>query len=285
MVKTSKKTSKRTPEKTPPAGLLNRVLGDFHVAWRFFTRLPLPDGLPTNNTKLAAAASAFAPVGFVVGCAAALVLWLVASAGLPSLVAVLSGLAAAALITGALHEDGLADVADGFGGGATKTKKLEIMKDSRIGTYGVLALVFSVGIKAALLAAMVDGAGAGLAAVALIVAHTLSRAGLPMMMARMEPVRRSGLGKSAGRPEREDAFIAAAIGLLLAIFVAGPLVGYGAVLIAGLLAGLGFEAAGWLAHRQIGGVSGDVLGFAQQVTELLVLVALSVVSVLLSGAI
>ena len=108
---------------------------DLFSAAAFLTRLPVPAAhVPTGG--LAQAARAFPVVGAGVGAAAGGVLWLAAQAGLPPLVCALLALAAAALVTGALHEDGLADLADGLGGGRDREAKLRIMRDSRIGAFG-----------------------------------------------------------------------------------------------------------------------------------------------------
>ena len=124
----------------------------------------------------------------------------------------LIALAVSALVTGALHEDGLADVADGFGGGGNKAARLKIMRDSRIGTFGVLAVLFSVGIRAGIVAGL---PGPGLGAAALIAAAALSRGFLPAAMHFMAPARKSGLAAKAGKPDREGWIKGLALGALL----------------------------------------------------------------------
>jgi len=260
----------------------------FTIAWLFLTRVPLPAWwnapAPSENvedvetdavdkakgmTPLAETVRMWPFVGLFVGAASGLVLWCGAQLGLHPLAAAFSALVAAALITGALHEDGLADVADGFGGGTTKAKKLAIMKDSHIGTYGVLALILGVGFKATSLGGF---NGPGLAAGALVGAHVLSRAVLPLMMVMMPPARRGGLGRGAGVPGRDDAVIAAILGVLIALLT----LGLGPGLLAVALTVLGAAAVGWLAMRQIGGFTGDVLGATQQVVEALILAGAAV---------
>jgi len=188
--------------------------------------------------------------------------------GLHPMAAAILGLMTAAVITGGLHEDGLADVADGFGGGTTKQKKLNIMKDSHIGAFGVLALILIIGFKATALGGFT---GPGLAASALVAAHVLSRAVMPLMMAVMTPARRGGLGKAAGIPKVEDAVVALIIGALMALLI----LGLGPGLLALALTVSGAAAVGWLAQRHIGGFTGDVLGAAQQVVEALVLAGMA----------
>ncbi|HEY9163215.1 MAG TPA: adenosylcobinamide-GDP ribazoletransferase [Magnetovibrio sp.] len=272
-------------------GFFAELMRQFTVAWLFMTRIDVPRWWnkpePLEDTELDAETLAAGPdkgkgmvpladtvrtwpvVGLLVGAFAGAALWLGASAGLSPLAASFVALIVAALATGALHEDGLADVADGFGGGADKAKKLRIMHDSHIGTYGVLALVMSVGIKAGSLSGFNDPA---LAAAAVIAAHTVSRAALPMLMVALAPVRASGLGKAAGQPKREDAVMAAVIGVLIAVLT----LGIGPGVVAAALAALGVAAVGWLAKRHIGGFTGDVLGAAQQVAEALVFAGLAV---------
>lgn len=284
-------------------GFLAQLMCQFTTAWLFLTRIPLPrwwnrpelavepdaaegeaeaesqeksqDGPQAKSQDkgrtllpMADTVRVWPVVGLLVGALAGLALWLGAQFGLHPLAASFLGLAVAALATGALHEDGLADVADGFGGGADKTKKLRIMRDSRIGVYGVLALILVIGFKGGALGGFT---GPGLAAVALIVAHTLSRAALPMLMVALPPARRTGLGKAAGIPKREDAVMSAAIGVLVAVLA----LGIGPGLVASALAALAVAAVGALARRHIGGFTGDVLGAAQQVSEAFVLAGLA----------
>ncbi len=240
---------------------------DVRLAGAFLTRLPTVAGGPAE-TPLASAARAFpivgAAVGLVAGGALLLGWWL----GLHPLASAFIGLAAAVVLTGALHEDGLADVADGFGGGATRSEKLKIMRDSRIGAYGVLAVVFSVGVRAAALAGM---AGPGTAAAALVAAGAASRGVLPAVMHVLKPARRGGMARSAGRPQKGDAVTAALLGGLLALLFlpVGPGI---AAVVAGAAAAAAFAA---FAKNQIGGHTGDVLGALQQVTEVAVLLAVA----------
>ncbi|HEY9078737.1 adenosylcobinamide-GDP ribazoletransferase [Magnetovibrio sp.] len=269
----------------PSTPYFRRAMDRFTTAWLFLTRVPLPGWwnapLPDEPvesdetdkgkgmTPLAETVRAWPVVGLLVGALAGLALWAGAQLGLHPLAAAFLALIVGALVTGALHEDGLADVADGFGGGASKAKKLAIMKDSHIGAYGVLALILGIGFKAASL----GGFNAPVLAVsALVGAHVLSRALLPLMMVVMEPARRGGLGRGAGAPDRDDAVVAAILGVLVALLV----LGLGPGLLAAGLAVVGVASVGWLAQRQIGGFTGDVLGAAQQVAEALVLAGMAV---------
>jgi adenosylcobinamide-GDP ribazoletransferase len=252
-------------EKLPGAALLGC---DLRVGFSFLTRLPVNLKPEDGERKLADAAWTFPIVGIAVGVVTATALSVGFWLGLHPLACGLLAVAAGVFFTGAMHEDGFADVADGFGGGADKRAKLRIMRDSRIGTYGVLALVLSVGLRAALLAGM---AGPGRATVALMAAAIASRAVLPLIMNVLKPARRDGLGADAGRPQRADAVIAALIGsgLLLGLIELEAAI---SVILA--TAAAAFAVAS-VARRQIGGFTGDVLGAVQQVAEITILAAVA----------
>ena len=254
--------------------------GEFKSSWwrelkaaaAFLTRLPVPLGDGDGALPLSRAVRAFPVVGLGVGALAGVALYLGFLLNLHPLASALAGLAVAAAVTGALHEDGLADVADGFGGGATKEDKLAVMRDSRIGSYGVLALIFSIGLKAAALASFI---GPGTAALALIGAAAASRAALPLAMHFLPPARQDGLSHGAGQPDRGHALTAAAVGLAIAWMLFGLTPG-----LAALLAGSAAVVfVGWLALRQIGGQTGDVLGAQQQAFETAALLAAAAVPV------
>lgn len=240
-------------------------LFDLRVAVSFLTRLPVGPGeaLPPNG--LALAMRAFPLAGLVVGALAGLVHW--AAAGLfGQAIAALLAVAFAVWLTGGLHEDGLADTADGVGGRGGRLNKLEVMRDSRIGSYGVLALLFSLGLRAAALAALAPGLEA---TGALIAAAALSRAAMPLTMRLLPPARADGLGFSAGKPMPGTVLAAVVLG------VAAALSGLG--LWGGLLAvAAALAAMVWLngiARQHLGGFTGDTLGALQQVAEVAVLLA------------
>lgn len=247
---------------------LPHLWGDVWVAASFLTRLPIPRTLvpPAYHDgarampALSTAARAFPLVGLLVGIPGAVVLAVASSLGVHPLGAALAGLGVCALISGALHEDGLADVADGFGGGTTTDEKKTIMADSRIGTFGVLALVLSVGLRAGLLMSFLSPSDA---AFALLGAMVMGRAMLPGVMYGFDPAREDGLGHGAGRPTAENAALAAGLGILFGFLFFG----FWGALFAGAGAGVAAYGVGVLARRQIGGISGDVLGAAEQAAE------------------
>jgi adenosylcobinamide-GDP ribazoletransferase len=261
------------PQSTGPAnpGAMDDLLRDLRVAACFLTRLPVRWPADTPADALARSTRLFPLVGAGIGAAAGLVWALALWLGAPPLVAALLALAAQALLTGALHEDGLADVADGFGGGRDRDRALEIMRDSHIGSYGTLALVLSVGLRAAALAATampwVGAPWAGVAALA--AAGAVSRATAPALLAWLPPARPDGLGAGAGRPPSEAVFTALGLALCFALLLLGLTHGLAALALAALVA---WALAG-LARRRIGGQTGDVLGAAQQLAEVAVLCA------------
>ena len=239
-------------------------LSDFSTACGLLTRLPIggaPDGWDS-----ARATRVYPLVGAVVGLIGGGVYWLCQLASLPSLLSALIAVAATILVTGAFHEDGLADVADGLGGGANKMRKLEIMRDSRIGSFGVIALVLSIGLRAAALTAL---AIAGSVTLGLIAAHAVARGLLPTIMALLPLARGDGLASGTGRPEMRHALTA----LVLAALIAVVTLGFGGGLLALLAGAIGAGAVALLARAQIGGYTGDVLGAAEQGAEIMVLLA------------
>lgn len=247
--------------------ILTAWAGDARTAAAFLTRLPVGMAQDAEPRPLADVAWAFPVVGLVVGGVSGAVLMTASWLGLYPLICGLLALAAGIAVTGALHEDALADVADGFGGGADTEAKMEIMRDSRIGAYGVLALVLSVAVRAAALAGM---AGPGTAALALIAAGAVSRGLMAAALFQMPAARDDGLGAAAGKPAIESVTVALAIAAVAAFVLLGA-AGW-IVLAVAAAAALG---VGWLAMRQIGGHTGDVLGTVCQASEIAVLVAVS----------
>lgn len=244
---------------------LRARLAEAQLALMLLTRLPA--GRMPKAPPLARAVWAFPLVGLAVGVIGALVLLAAQALGLPPGIAAGLALAAMMLATGALHEDGLADVADGFGGGRDAAQKLAIMRDSRIGSYGTLALILLVGMRWQLIGALGTAAPA-----ALVAAAILSRGGLPMLMHALPPARRDGLGHDAGSGVTATTALASVIlAVILALIVAGAL--KAAAAMAG--AALALMLVARLARRQIGGQTGDVLGAAQQAAEIAALIGIA----------
>jgi adenosylcobinamide-GDP ribazoletransferase len=233
------------------------------AALQFLTRIPVrlraaPD--------MAALVVWFPLIGGVIGVLAGGVGW-VAFEWTTPLVAGALCVVTGLLVTGAFHEDGLGDVADGFGGGHTVERRLEIMKDSRHGTYGVAAMSSSILVRVAALGSLPSGAALFAAAIA---AHAVARAGAVVLMAAVPLARHEGLGADYGR---STTVRRAGLAVAMAVLIGGLAVGWWVVpaLAAALVA---VAATGGLARRKIGGMSGDVLGAAEQVAECAVLVVL-----------
>ena len=247
---------------------MNRVrdeLGLFLTAAGFLTRLPVPGWVGWAEDRMLRASRYFATVGALVGLGGGLVWWLAGQIA-PASVAAGLALAAMVLLTGALHEDGLADCADGLGGGETGAQALEIMRDSRVGSYGALALVFSVGLRWAALASLAPGWGV----LALVLAGGIGRATMVPATALASYARREGLGASvAGGASGVE--LAAALGTALVLGVVG---GWPGLLALGLAMAV---AGGFLLYmvRRVGGYTGDGLGAMAQLGEIAVMVVLA----------
>jgi adenosylcobinamide-GDP ribazoletransferase len=243
------------------------LLRDIALCLVFFTRLPLPH-FDFRDRKLADAIWAAPIVGLAVAALGAVAYAVSTKLGLAAGPASALALAAMLLATGALHEDGLSDVADGFGGGGTRDKKLEIMRDSRIGAYGAAALALSLLIR---WNALAEIGGAWHVLSALAAAHAGSRGLLGAFMHLLPPARGDGLSAGAGSVSRETAIGGAALGAA-ALLVLG---------LAAFIAALLLVAALFLAFRalclnQIGGQTGDTAGALQQLAEIAILLVASV---------
>ena len=236
------------------------TLEDVATALALLTRLPISRNAQPGRG--AAAAWAYPLVGIAAAIPAALVAAIAGGIGLPP--ALIAGLVLLTLITttGALHEDGLADSADGIWGAWTPQKRLEIMKDSHIGTYGVIALVLSLGLRWAAIAAI---AANGALFTALVVAAVLSRAPMVVLMHLLPNARATGMSKSVGRPSGQTTLLALAIALAV-----GLLLGYGLIPLMLVLPTATFAIAA-AAKRKIKGQTGDILGATQQISEIIIL--------------
>ena len=246
-----------------PAAL--RALNDIRMGFLIMTRVPvgtISGPVPT----MGASAWTWPLIGAVVGGISALVWGLGLHLGLPPLPAAALAILAGMVATGGLHEDGLADLADGFGGGRDKARRLEIMRDSRIGSYGALAIGFSLLIRVGALASLSLGGGA----LALVALAAAGRAAMPAALYLMPPARDDGLGHAAAAVSLPVAALALACGV-------AALMTFGAVpaLVTGGLMAAAASALGLLAMRRIGGQTGDVLGAMQQAAELAGWLALS----------
>ncbi len=248
--------------KLPPA--LENRFHEFLCCLAFYTRLPLGRFF-AKDSDFTSAQWAAPAAGIVIGLCAGAVFAVAYAAGVPSEVAAAICLAVVILLTGALHEDGAADMADGFGGGRTVERKLEIMRDSRLGTFGALTLVMTVLLRWSALAAMSDPVDAALA---LVAAHAASRSAIPVFLMNVPAARTDGLGAGVGPIDRQSAGLALLIGA-----AALMLAGVSAAILAAAALVVWYFALRALCIRQIGGQTGDVVGALQQGGEIIVLVA------------
>jgi adenosylcobinamide-GDP ribazoletransferase len=283
---------KPTGNSSPRPFDLARLLGDIRLSLGLLSRIPWPASeqiegnagdrgewnessdwnesgdLNESSSGIARASWAFPVVGALIGGLGAAVFALAGGLGVSPWAAALLAVGATAAASGALHEDGLADVADGFAGAFDREEKLAIMRDSRNGTFGTLALILSVGMRAAALAAI---AAPWAVAAALIAAHAGARAGLPAVMRALPLARPDGLAAGAGAPEVATVTTGLGLAALIALVTLGP----GIAVIAAFAGAAATAAMAALARRQIGGYSGDVLGAIEQVTEIAILLAVA----------
>jgi adenosylcobinamide-GDP ribazoletransferase len=244
----------------------------FLVALQFLTRVPLHFAT-WHDDWLQASARHFAGVGLVVGGFAAAVLW-AAAHFFGALLAVLLSLAATLWLTGAFHEDGLADTFDGLGGSADRERALAIMKDSRLGTYGTVALVLVLAIKAAALHALaVRDLVAALALLPL--AHAVSRAATVGLLALLPYAGDAEHAKAKPLAQRADGLTLVVTGgwVLIAFAAAWPFVPADALVAAALAVPVVTVLMRRWLHRRLGGFTGDTLGATQQLVELAMLLA------------
>lgn len=275
------------PHETGPTGtgdrlndLRGRLAGfaaDMAACVRFFTRLPIkqlnsrddPEAPPdfSRISRAAPLAGAFAALPAAgVGLALGLT-------NLPPLAIAIIVLAVSAIVTGALHEDGLSDTADGLFGGYTRERRLEIMKDSRIGAFGALSLIFGIGLRVVLLGALWQLFPPAGAALLFLSSEAASRMVLVWQWHQHPLARPSGLAARFGRPDR-IAVCQAGVSTALLLVPAALLIPFSALVSALLCAVLAGLAIGHLALDKIGGVTGDILGAIQQFSALGFLIGL-----------
>lgn len=240
---------------------------DFLVCLVFLTRLPIRLNFDFSMASLKSASRCFPLVGLITGGVAGGIFLAGSLLGLPLLLVAFFSLTAQILLTGALHEDAIGDVADGFGGGATRDKKMAIMRDSRVGTYAVVALILLIGTKASALASFTNPY---VAFNVIICAAVISRTMMVWAMYLLPSARKDGLGASAGKPTLMSSIWAMILACLISIILLNPYIGS----IALLAAIAGTLLMSLIAYRQIGGQTGDVLGSVQQISEAFILTAL-----------
>lgn len=241
-------------------------LADLTVCLGCMTRIPTAaHGLPAGR-KLGESAWGFPAIGVIVGAVGGLAYGIAWGLGCPPLLASALAVGACVLVTGAFHEDGLADFADGAGGGSDPALRLEIMSDSRVGTYGAVAIGLSLILRVSALASAGDAATV---TAALVAAGALSRGVLVPVMSLLAPARDGGLGAAVGTPPGMSVLLAMVLAIGIVAIVAPA--GAGWAIVIGILVAIGMML---LSRVLIGGYTGDALGAIQQLTEIAVLVAI-----------
>jgi adenosylcobinamide-GDP ribazoletransferase len=248
----------------------------FGASLRFLTRLPVPTLGPDDDFSrlpdLARQAWAFPLAGAVVGLLSGATFWLASWIGLAGLPAAALAIAAGIVATGALHEDGLADTADGLAAGGGTERRLSVMRDSRIGAAGATALVLSIVLRVAALSAISE-VSAGLAAAVLVAANAASRAAALAPMTLLAPARSDGIGVAAGRPSRSALAAASCIAAAFAVILLIPF-GNAVLPLAGMLAAaVAALVVVRAAATSFGGGTGDVAGAAEQAAAIAFLLA------------
>ncbi len=248
---------------------LQKMQDDIITAFMLMTRLPIPlktasDTIP--NVKRCV--WVFPIVGLVVSSLASVIWQLSEFLALPDDVGVILTVTSMLLITGAFHEDGLADVADGFGGGNKRERKLEIMRDSALGVYGTLSLIVVMALK---VSALITLSQTQLIPVLLITA-TASRSMIVVMAYLLPPARTNSIATEMGKPSVLSMVVTFLIAGGVTVFLADFYV-TGVLFVIALTTVLLFRG---LVKSQIQGFTGDVLGATQQISEIALLLALSV---------
>lgn len=266
--------------------LMTRVLNaptDLIDQVRFFSRLPVPDtlGSPYCLPVFARGAGMIPLAGLIIGLLPAAVMSLGLMLSLPPLAVAGLAIGTQIILTGALHEDGLADVLDGFWGGMSPERRLDIMKDSRLGAYGVLGLVINLLLKTALLAGLITSALPITVALIYLSLFAVSRGPMVWLWYALPHARTSGLSHDAGQPDRLSMVIALVISIgfgIIPVACLYPLSTSSTGFFAGLTGTLLALAIAWgcaqVARHKIGGQTGDVLGACQQGCEMAYLLGL-----------
>ena len=238
-------------------------LDDITTSLALLTRLPVKASFDRTAEASWAYPLAGTILAVLAGLLACVALWL----GIDPAMAAGIYVTSTVVLSGAMHEDGLADLADGFWGGWDPARRLAIMKDSAIGAYGVIALTLGLVARWVAVWALMDHGGWFWA---LIAVETLSRSAMPALMHVLPNARDSGLSQSQGRPSRETAALGVAIATVIALVMVG-LTAIGLLLL-GAVAAFGMAK---LAQAKIGGQTGDVLGATQQIVALVLLMVLA----------
>lgn len=244
----------------------------------FLSRLPVPGHFFTGDDgRMDRTPAGFAGAGLIVAALPALVLFLAGQSHAPLLAATLA-VALLVILSGALHEDGLADTADGLGGGRNRERALAIMKDSRIGTYGALALGLSLLLRVAALTALLANTSALTSALVLLACASLSRAGMVWHWRALPPAKPDGVAASVGIPSKPALQIAVGSGVIVFLLLLLPVLSPAKLLLAVLAALLAVSLFTVHVGKRLGGHTGDTIGATQQISDMVLLAALALLT-------
>ena len=243
---------------------------DILLALTFFTRIPI-HFITKYDRTLMQACWCFPLIGAGIGLAGGTLFYILLVVQIPVAISAVTTICFIVILTGALHEDGLADTADGLGGGDNKKSKIEKMRDSKVGSYGVLAILLITLIKLNAIITLATGKPYEIAIISIICAHSLSRFSIIVIPYFSSPASDEGLARYAGKPETRGVIG----GLLLTSILIFLLLPFEQATTSAVLAILVAGVIGLLANFQIKGYTGDILGAAQQVSEATVLVYLA----------
>ena len=245
------------------------MIQKFLLALSFFTRIPIGKR-GFGSLTLAQAVAAFPMVGAVIGLLDGGFYLAMLALELPAIISAWLTIGFHLLLTGGLHEDGLADTADGLATGRDRSQKLAIMRDSRIGSYGVLALITIISLRANIMAGFT---GSFTTLLIFIAAAASSRSFLAFLMYNLQYARDSGLAVRAGKPTLNDSLIAIALGFIT-LLITGKIL---AALIAICVLAIIYIIIKYITSKNFGGITGDTLGASQQISEVLLLLIFLVV--------
>jgi len=253
-----------------------RIMYSTVRALGFLTRIPLGTKWFESKKKLGADADAFPVAGFIIGFIGALVLFATHVLGFSPFAVACFTVMALVILTGALHEDGLSDVADAFWSAGSAKERLTLMKDSRIGVFGALALIFSIGLRVILLADIISNFGIGAAFAAVIAIEAASRGAMVWMWYALPLAKKDGAAATAGKPDENAGFFSSIISIVILAILIIPCRGFVSFLIATGFIVLCTYAFIRLCRNKIEGSTGDTLGAMQQIATIALLAGLAV---------
>ncbi|WP_267550822.1 adenosylcobinamide-GDP ribazoletransferase [Rhizobium rhizogenes] len=248
---------------------MREYMRDTARAVAFLSRIPVPTSFFAGyDGKLAPVSRAFPVAGLLIALPGSIVFGLLLALHADPLMAALLALTVQTVVTGALHEDGLSDTADGLGGGKDRERALAIMKDSRIGTYGAAALILSFGLRAAALAAIARHLMPFDAALALLATAALSRGAMVWHWHVLPPAKPDGVAASAGQPDGNAMQLALMTALALATLFIWPSLGISALVSCLLVVAIATFFVTRHVRRRLSGHTGDTIGATQQICEI-----------------